>query len=206
MAEKESRLKDGPDRYGWISIALHWISACVIFTLWFIGDSIGARGAPSFDETVRAHTTIALGFYALLWARAIWRFKYGHPKPSPHHSKTSFLIGNIAHYLMMTCLAVMLVSGPIMAWSGGIPLRIFDWRIAAPFPINGELFAFAHSIHVTAASILIWTILLHITGVVKHLVIDHDGTFDRIMVPEAVPDRGSAAKTAEAETEAKRRS
>ncbi len=206
MAEKESRLKDGPDRYGWISIALHWISACVIFTLWFIGDSIGARGAPSFDETVRAHTTIGLGFYVLLWARAIWRFKYGHPKPSPHHSKTSFLLGNIAHYLMLTCLVVMLVSGPLIAWSGDIPLRVLDWRIPSPIPMNPDLFVIARSAHVTAASILIWTILLHIAGVVKHMVVDQDGALDRIMAPEAVPDRGAAAKAAEAEAEAKRRS
>lgn len=196
MAGKDLRLKDGPDRYGWISITLHWLSATVIFALWFIGDSIGARGEKSFEDTVRTHTTIALGFYIVLWARALWRVRFGHPRPSPHHSKVSFAIGNVAHYLMLGCLAAMLLSGPLMAWSGGIPLRFFDLLIPSPFGINAGMFTIAHGVHVTAAVILIWIVILHVAGVVKHMVFDRDGALDRMMVAEPVPDRGAAARKA----------
>ncbi|MES1202617.1 MAG: cytochrome b/b6 domain-containing protein [Pseudomonadota bacterium] len=188
MAAKDFRLKDGPDRYGWISIGLHWLSALLIFTLWFVGDSIGARTEKSFEGTVGTHTTIALGFYVVLWARLIWRLRFGHPKPSPHHSKLSFAIGNVAHYVMLACLAAMLVSGPVMAWSGAIPLRLFDLLIPSPFAENPRLFQALHFVHATAAAILVWTALVHVAGVVKHMVFDRDGTLDRMMVAEAVPD------------------
>ena len=77
------RILDTRTGYGWISIALHWLTAIVILTLWFIGSSIQSDLATGSTSTLRLHTSIAITAYVLLWARVIWRFKFGHPDATP---------------------------------------------------------------------------------------------------------------------------
>ena len=67
------RTRDTRTGYGWISIALHWLTAIVILTLWFIGSSIQSDLATGSTSTLRLHTSIAITAYVLLWARVIWR-------------------------------------------------------------------------------------------------------------------------------------
>jgi cytochrome b561 len=76
------RTSDTRTGYGWISIALHWITAIVILTIWFIGSSIQSDVAAGSTDTLRLHTSIAITAYLLLWGRIVWRFWQGHPGPS----------------------------------------------------------------------------------------------------------------------------
>ena len=74
------RTTDTRTGYGWVSIALHWTTAIIVLTLWFVGSSI--QSDPGTQEsTLRLHTSIAITAYLLLWARVIWRLKIGHPGP-----------------------------------------------------------------------------------------------------------------------------
>ena len=77
------RIFDTRTGYGWISIALHWLTAIAILTIWFIGSSIQSDLATGSFETLRLHTSIAITAYVLLWARIIWRFRQGHPDALP---------------------------------------------------------------------------------------------------------------------------
>ena len=75
------RFRDPNNGYSWLSIALHWATAIIILTLWFIGSSINADRANGSLATLNLHTSIAISAYLLLWARIIWRFWYKHPGP-----------------------------------------------------------------------------------------------------------------------------
>ena len=77
------RTTDTRTGYGWVSIALHWTTAIIVLTLWFVGSSIHSDPETQ-DSTLRLHTSIAITAYLLLWARVIWRFKIGHPGPLPN--------------------------------------------------------------------------------------------------------------------------
>ena len=43
-------LSDRADRYGWISIALHWLVALAVIALWIIGKSISGSPNDTIDE------------------------------------------------------------------------------------------------------------------------------------------------------------
>ncbi|MDB5456538.1 MAG: cytochrome b561 family protein [Caulobacter sp.] len=177
------RWLDGKADFGWISIILHWTAAAVVVSLLFIGNSIQAADGVARDHTLRLHTTLALGAYALLWARVIWRVAKRHPRPLPRQNKTFYAIGKPFHYLLLAAIVVMLLTGPLMAWSGDLPLRFFNLVIPSPIPADERLFVLARWGHIAAATVLGWGTLVHILAAIKHIAVDKDGAFDKMMTP-----------------------
>jgi cytochrome b561 len=177
------RTEDTANGYGWISIALHWLTAILILAIWFIGSSIQSDVAAGSTDTLRLHTSIAICAYVLLWARVIWRFKQGHPDATPEQRGAFYKIGKYTHYAILTAVAAMLVSGPLMVWARGEAIFVFDWfTIPAPFGMNMELYTFLHGIHVWGSRIIIIGTVLHLGGVYKHAAFNQDGTFGKMLV------------------------
>jgi cytochrome b561 len=177
------RTSDTRTGYGWVSIALHWITAILVLAIWFIGSSIQADVANNSDSTLRLHTSIAICAYALLWARIAWRFVKGHPEPTPKQAGVFFTLGKYCHYVILVALCAMLISGPLMVWSQGAVIHVFDWfAIPAPFDMNMPLFTFMHTAHVWASRVIIVATLLHLGGVYKHAAFTQDGTFGKMLI------------------------
>ncbi len=118
----------GQDRdggYGWISIALHWLTAAAILVLLFAGDSIGVVGA----EARNIHTTIATCAWAILAIRIVWRLQQGHPPRAPEQSRLSFNLGMAVHYILLVAIALMLASGPLAGWASGGGFNVFSFHV-----------------------------------------------------------------------------
>jgi cytochrome b561 len=173
-----------PDSYGWISIVLHWMSAALIISLWFIGQSISGQASGEMDARLSLHVTIATLAWIFLLIRIIWRISVRHP----HIDGQSTFISKVArttHYLMLVVLAVMLVSGPILAWAGGKSILIlgkFNFPMAATH--TPELAEAAFAIHSLAATILFALLVLHILGALKQLMFNDDDTIVRMLRPK----------------------
>lgn len=168
--------------YGWISIVLHWLTVAVLLPLWFVGYATSHPGSQSVLKLIHTHTTIAVCGYALLWLRVLWRFREGHPPPLPRQRGWSFQLGKFVHYLMLYAIAVMLVSGPMMAWSSGDGLHVFSAVIPSPLPKLPQLFSWLLAVHRTTSRIIMLAILVHVCGTLKHVAFNHDGTLGRMLV------------------------
>ena len=177
------RVRDTRTGYGWISIALHWLTAILILSNWFIGSSIQSDTAAGSDATLRLHTSLAISAYVLLWVRIWWRFKQRHPAAMPSQAGVFYEIGKYTHYAILVAIAVMLVSGPLMVWSRGAVIHVWDWfTIPGPFGESMELYAFLHMLHVWGSRVIIVGTLLHLGGVYKHAAFNQDGTFGKMLV------------------------
>ncbi len=176
------RTSDTRTGYGWISIALHWLTAIIVLTIWFIGSSIQTADGMS-ESTLRLHTSIAICAYALLWLRVVWRFLKGHPGPLAQQAGLFYILGKYTHYILLVAISVQLVSGPLMVWSMGSVIHVFDWfTIPGPFGKNTGLFDTTHMIHVWSARVIIIGTILHLGGVYKHAAFNQDGTFGKMLV------------------------
>ncbi len=174
----------GSDRdggYGWISIGLHWLTAAAIFALLFAGDSIGVVGG----DARTFHTTLGTCAWLVLAARIVWRLVEGHPPRAPEQDRFSFYTGMAVHYVLLAAIALMLVSGPLAGWASGDGLDVFSLHLPGAQPALPDLYALSRPLHVVGAVTLATGTLLHVAGVLKHMFIDRDHTFDRIMVPPA---------------------
>jgi cytochrome b561 len=177
------RTLDTRTGYGWISIALHWLTAFLVLTILFIGSSIQADVAAGSTDALRLHTSLAISAYVLLWARIIWRFKQGHPDATPEQDGVFYQIGKYTHYVILGAIAAMLISGPLMVWSRGEAIYVFDWfTIPGPFGMNMDLYLFLHGIHVWGSRIIVIGTVLHLAGVYKHAAFNQDGTFGKMLV------------------------
>jgi cytochrome b561 len=177
------RTRDTRTGYGWISIALHWLTAILILTIWFIGSSVQNDLAAGSFATLRLHTSIAITAYVLLWARVIWRFKQGHPAAMAEQRGVFYEIGKYTHYAILAAVAAMLISGPLMVWARGEPIYVFDWfTIPGPYGMNMDIYAVVHPIHVWCSRIIIIGTALHLGGVYKHAAFNQDGTFGKMLI------------------------
>jgi cytochrome b561 len=176
------RIADTGNGYGWISIALHWLTAAIVLTMFVVGSMSQVDDPEQSLRLVHLHTTIGVTAYALLWSRIIWRFAVGHPGPLPKQGAVFFAIGKYFHFLLLIAIGAMLVSGPMMIWSDGEPIHVFTVAIPSPLEKFADVQHVLRGIHGYAASFILAGVVLHVLAVFKHVVINRDGTFDKIMI------------------------
>jgi len=125
---------------------------------------------------LRLHTSIAISAYALLWLRIVWRFVKGHPGPMPKQAGLFYEIGKYCHYAILVAICLMLISGPMMVWSRGAEIHVWNWfTIPGPFGMSMSLFDAMHTIHVWCSRVIIIGTVLHLGGVYKHAAFNQDG-------------------------------
>lgn len=165
-------LHDQPASFGWISITLHWLTAIIITVLWFLGRSIEFQPVELVSERRSLHVTLGLIAWLLLAGRIAWRIRQGHPRA---HGQTELIhrVARLIHYLMLTLLSVMLLSGPLLALT---------------LSSSPGLASLAHTVHEFSANLLLLLVLVHIAGALKHLMFNSDETLARIFVPRGAPD------------------
>jgi cytochrome b561 len=132
QANQASRRMDTRSGYGWISITLHWLTAIIVITMFAIGTMSQSADESDYLSLVHLHTSIGISAYLLLWGRIVWRTIVGHPGPLPKQGVIFFSIGKYFHFLLLIAVAVMLLSGPLMVWSGGDSIYVFGLTIARP--------------------------------------------------------------------------
>jgi len=179
----QSPLYDSASRYGWVSIVLHWATAIVIIVLWFAGKSILTAEPDNIDAQRALHVSIAASGWLLILGRILWRFRSGHPHVRGQ-SKRIHRIAKFAHYFMLISVMLMLLSGPMLVWSGGHAVNIFNW-VSVPGPINesAAVHNMAWFVHSNTAVLLLVLVLVHIGGALKHLMFHADDTIARMIWP-----------------------
>lgn len=181
--EAQSNLIDSDSVYGWISILLHWITAIVIVVLWFVGKGIMTAELDSIDAQRQLHVSIAASAWLIIMIRVVWRIRSGHPHIKGQ-TLTIHRIAKVAHYIMLLAVVLMLISGPLMIWSGGNSINIFDWvAIPGPFGESESIREMSWFIHSNSAFLLLLLVLLHIGGALKHLMFHADDTIARMIWP-----------------------
>jgi cytochrome b561 len=178
------RTADTSNGYGWISIVLHWLAAVIVFAMFVIGTVSQGAARKEYLELVQIHTTIGVTAYVLLWGRIIWRFAVGHPGPLPKQGVAFFSIGKYFHFLMLIAIAAMLLSGPLMVWTAGDAIQVFSFAIPSPLPKIAQAQHVLRTVHGYTGSFILAGIILHVLAVFKHAVLNRDGTFDKIMIPD----------------------
>jgi cytochrome b561 len=176
------RTADTSNGYGWISIALHWLAAVIVLTMFVIGTMSQSADDAEYLRLVHLHITIGIAAYPLLWGRIIWRFAVGHPGRLPKQSAFFFSIGKYFHFVLLVAIAVMLLTGPLMVWTAGERIHVFALAIPGPFAKHEAVQHALRAVHGYTAWFILAAMILHVLAVFKHTVLDRDGTFDKIMI------------------------
>lgn len=161
-------------RYDRRSIALHWLTAALVVTLWALGQSVDLfpKGAP---RVIARSTHISLGAVlalVLVW-RITWRLGKGAQVPAAGSAVLDTL-ATLMHKALYLLLLGTVLLGLGNAWVRGDTLFNL-MRIPAFDPGNAALRESVEDWHSWSADILLVAAGLHAAaGLLHHLVLGDD--------------------------------
>jgi cytochrome b561 len=173
-------------RYSNTNQILHWLTAGCMFAilpLAWVMTNAGEHMA-GLDALYNWHKTLG-GIVLLLTAfRIAWRFKDGPPAYPPMVAKWDQALAHAVYWLFFAVLLWMPVTGEVMTLFGTHPTVLFNIiptpQLFAPDKAIAGLFFQLHNWGQWAVYGLI---LLHVAGVVFHLVWGRDGVLGRMLPP-----------------------
>ena len=168
--------------YGWPSIAFHWIAAGLVVALFVIGEQMEdlARG-PERTETLALHVSLGAIAVVVLGARILWRLVQRGPAP-PADPRPIRLLAQIVKWGLLAMMAALILTGPLMQWTAGRPVDVFGIvSIASPLPTMRDLHEVLEEIHEFASHALVPLLALHVLGAFKHLIVNRDDVFQRML-------------------------
>lgn len=178
------RIKDTANGYGWASIALHWVVAGLVIAQYIISGDMEGGSEASERAATGLHISIGLIAFSFIIVRVFWRVRSGEKPLPPANIILAFLSRWVPRLLLITT-AVLVISGPLMVWSKGYDLHMFDWlTIPTPMSKIEWLHEALEEVHEIAGIIIFNLVVLHILGGLKHLIFNRDGVFQRMISPK----------------------
>ena len=170
-------LRNTTTEWGTLSKALHWLIAIAIFVLIYYGllQSDMDRG-PERDEVRFLHASLAVGVFALMLLRVVWRWLGKVPEHPPGSPRLQVLVAELAHWALYLAVFAQLVSGAMVVATDGKPLPFFG-LFSVPLPVaeNHDAHEFWEEVHEVAWVVLAVLIVVHIVGALyNHFILKND--------------------------------
>ena len=173
-------------RYSKVAIALHWLIGLAI-----IVNLAGGLLHESMARDLRSivmplHKATGITILVLSVARLVWRLTHRPPPYQATRAGWEKVTAKVVHWAFY----ILIIAIPFSGWlitSAGSRKYPLDWYglFGIPFlPVTQDkgLAAAAGGAHENLSYLMIALLVLHIGAAMKHLVLDKDGTFGR-MVP-----------------------
>lgn len=176
-------IKKSPTRYGALSQFFHWFVALLVIVMlslsFFMGDVPKA-----YKPTVYfLHKSTGLLVLAMMVLRVIWSLCCRMPALPQSVPTWQAVLARLGHYCLYLFLFIMPLSGLIMSVaSNRLPSFYGLFTVTIPgIPESKPLASFMNSTHEVIAWVLIVLILLHLSAVFVHTVIEKNNLIKRML-------------------------
>lgn len=171
-------------RYGWISVAIHWLSVVTVIGLTALG--LWMVDLDYYDEWYQRgpdiHRSIGVLLAIVLLFRTVWRWVSPPPRPLPAHAAWEQRLSRLVHRLLLILLWAIVVAGYLISTADGRSVEVFDWfevpALITSLPDQEDV---AGEVHFILAMILLALAGLHALAALKHHFIDRDPTLRRML-------------------------
>lgn len=178
---------DTQQKFSPLTIALHWVIALTIIAMLGIGFYMSIN---EYYPLYNWHKSIGVAIFAVILVRVWWRIKNGWPVPVRIYPTLEHRLAQVTHWVLIVGTVLMPISGMMYSGLGGYGIKVFGWVMVAgnknsvtgqTEPIHSGLSALGQGVHEWLGYILVVTILLHLTGALKHHWFDKDRTLLRML-------------------------
>lgn len=174
----------GGSRYTTTSIVFHWILAGLALTMIGLGFYMTdiPKGTPDRAFYFNLHKSIGVTTALLVIARLWWRSR-NPPPPLPASMRGwEVQASKISHALLYMCLIVMPLSGFSATQFTKYGVNYFGlFKIPPMGSENKVVYDLLQGIHGVTATLLIVLVVIHVLAAFKHLLIDRDKVFQRML-------------------------
>jgi cytochrome b561 len=175
--------KTGAQRYTNFAIFLHWLIAIGVFVMiglgWYMTDV--PKGTPERAFWFNLHKSIGTTIGVLVLIRVWWRVTHRPPALPASMPAWEVTAAKISHALLYACLIVMPVVGFLASNFTKYGVKYFGIPIGPFFPENQGLRDGLQEVHQFTSYVLATVVIVHVLAAVKHLVLDKDRVFERML-------------------------
>jgi cytochrome b561 len=163
------------------TIALHWLTAALVISLWLLGQTIDwfPKGSPRAIAR-SSHIALGVGLAFVLIRRIWWRLAGGVHLPQAGRSALD-TVATLTHRVLYLLLVGTVLLGIANAWVRGDTLFML-LKIPAFDPGNTALRESVEDLHAWSANTLLIVAGLHAAAALLHHVVFKDEVLRR-MVP-----------------------
>ena len=170
-------------RYTWEAMLLHWLLAVLAIGMLSLGFWLGdvPRDTPGRDFYVDLHRSFGVLALLLVLLRLAWRATHRPPPFPSTMPRWQMLAASLTHGLLYLCILLQPLSGYLAsAFSKkgvmffGMPLPQWAWD-------DKPLRSFFGEVHGVVAVALVVLIAVHVLAALKHLLLDRDQVFQRML-------------------------
>lgn len=180
-------------RYNATAMTLHWVVAALILINIVAGLAGSDDKNPSQRTIIDFHKSVGLTVLGLVVLRILWRMAKSPPPLPGIYSPAERRLSHVAHYFLYGLMLLLPLTGYIhdSAWKGAAQHPIVLYGLVH-FPRIGfiesldpatkeNLHSAFFAAHVWLGYALYGLLALHILGVIKHHVIDHEDELQRML-------------------------
>jgi cytochrome b561 len=170
MRISSKNLKSSPERWGTVSIVLHWLTAILILIIIPVGIvADGWRLSPMKIDLFILHKSLGVLILVLVVFRITWRLFDARPDFPENTTPTQYRLAISTHLSLYVLLIGLPVSGWIINDSGDFPFRWF-WLFPMPdlLPKNVDLKEIASTLHAIFIYLLATILVVHIAAALRH--------------------------------------
>lgn len=171
-------------RYDKVAIALHWLVAIGVVVMvglgWYMTDI--PKGTPERAFFYNLHKSIGLTVGIIVLIRVGWRWTHQPPRLPAGTARWVVNASKLSHALLYALLVLMPVAGFTASNFTKYGVTYFGLFKIGPFMAeNKAMWELFQGIHHAASEVLVVVIAIHIAAAFKHLLIDKDGVFLRML-------------------------
>lgn len=171
-------------RYTKTAVLLHWLMALLIISTFALG--LTMTDIPGITPTKLKyfswHKWLGVTVFALACLRLLWRLSHPAPPYPPSMPRWQQQAANALHGALYLLIIAVPLSGYFYSLSAGVPVTYLG---LFPMPVliepNQELKPVLKLVHYSFNVLLLSSVGLHVMAALKHLFIDRDGLFKRIL-------------------------
>ncbi len=172
------------ERWGVVSIGLHWLVALTVFGMFLLGSWMVdlTYYDPLYRTAPDLHRSIGLSLLLVLLLRIGWRLLDGVPEPLSSHTMLERAAAHWVHRLLYLLLFALLFSGYLISTADGRSITVFNWfEVPALFQFVEQQEEISGDLHRWIAYSLMGLVAVHAMGAFKHHFIDRDTTLKRML-------------------------
>ena len=176
--------KNTADRFGHVSVLIHWLVALTVYGMFALGLWMVTLGYYDvwYHQAPEIHKSIGTLLFIVMVVRVVWRFISPPPKPLASYSRLTRISAVLAHIALYTVLFAILISGYLISTADGQAISVFGW-FDVPASVTGlpQQADTAGTIHLYLAWAVVVLSVLHALAALKHHFIDGDVTLKRML-------------------------
>jgi cytochrome b561 len=179
--------KSTTEFWGWVTRALHWSIALMVFGMLAAGlyavslDTSTPAGEMRYYSVIDVHKSFGLLIIMLMAFRVVWRLSEKTPSLPNENPAWEFVLARISQVLLYLGLFLMPITGYLWASAYGEPVRFFGLKLPTLIHLQGEPAKLAHHVHIFAAFVLMAIISLHVLGALKNHFIDRNDVLRKML-------------------------